>query len=125
MKSEATDTADLHKNVSECQQKSATHEDKFKEAKSKLRNWSKSFNKMVEKLDRKEEQLTKFKAKHEEQSMKLKQSAKEIKTLNEKKWQIEQGRKRIKPQNWRNLLSRRHIKDLIVDKDEEIKLLQE
>ena len=80
---------------------------------------------MVEKLDRKEEQLTKFKAKHEEQSMKFKQSAKEIKTLNEKKWQIEQGRKRIKPKNWRNLLSRRHIKDLIVDKDEEIKLLQE
>ena len=40
---------------------------------------------MVEKLDRKEEQLTKFKAKHEEQSMKLKQSTKEIKTLNEKK----------------------------------------
>ena len=48
---------------------------------------------MVEKLDRKEEQLTKFKAKHEEQSMKLKQSAKEIKTLNEKNDKLNEGGK--------------------------------
>ena len=40
---------------------------------------------MLEKLHRKEEQLTKLKAKYEEQSIKLKQSAKEIKTLNVKK----------------------------------------
>ena len=39
---------------------------------------------MLEKLDKKEEQLTKFKAKQEEQSIKFKQSAKEIKTRNVK-----------------------------------------
>ena len=81
MKSEATDIANLQKNSSECQQKCATQEDKLKEAKSKLRNRSKPFNKILEKLNRKEEQLTKLKAKHEEQSIKLKQSAKEIKIL--------------------------------------------
>ena len=37
---------------------------------------------MLEKLGRKEEQLTKLKAKHEEQSIKHKKSAREIKTLN-------------------------------------------
>ena len=84
LKSEATDTANLQKHLSECQQKCETKENKLKEVKSKFRNRSKSFNKMLEKLDRKEEQLTKFKAKHEEQSIKLKQSAKEIKTVNEK-----------------------------------------
>ena len=51
LKSEATDTADLQKNLSEYQQKCAMQEDKLKEAKSKLRNQSKSFNKMLEKLD--------------------------------------------------------------------------
>ena len=54
---------------------------------------------MLEKLDPKEEQLTKFKTKHEEWSIKLKQSAKEIKTLNEKKWQTEQVFKGGKGQN--------------------------
>ena len=39
---------------------------------------------MLEKLDRKEQQRTKFKAKHEKQSIKVKQSAKEIKNLNVK-----------------------------------------
>ena len=56
--------------------------DKLKEEKSKLRNQSKSFNEMLEKLGRKEEQLTKLKAKHEEQSINHKKSAREIKTLN-------------------------------------------
>ena len=62
--SEATDTANSQKNLRDYQQKCATQEDKL--AKSKLRNRSKSFNKMLKKLDQKEEQLTKFKAKHEE-----------------------------------------------------------
>ena len=74
----------LKTNLGECQQKCTTQENKLKEAKSKLRNRSKSFNIMLEKLDQKEEQLTKLKAKHEEQSIKLKQSAKEIETLNVK-----------------------------------------
>ena len=73
LKSEATDTANLQKNLSECKQQCATQQDKSKEVKSKLRNRSKSFNKMLEKLDQKEEQLTTFKAKHEEQSIKIKQ----------------------------------------------------
>ena len=84
MKSEATDTANLQKTLSQCQQKCETQEDKLQEAKSKLRNRSKSFNKTLEKLDRKEEQLTKFKAKYEGQLIKLKQSAKDIETLNAK-----------------------------------------
>ena len=43
------------------------------------------FIKMLEKVDRKEEQLTKRKTKQEEQSIKLKQSANKIKTQNVKK----------------------------------------
>ena len=133
MKSEAIDTANLRKNLSECQQKCATQEDKLTEAKSKLRNRSKSFNKMLEKLDRKEEQLTKFKAKHEEQSIKLKQSAKEIKTLNVQNDKLNKSLKeeKDKTQKLKKSLiyykdkASRHIKDLIVDKDEEIELLQE
>ena len=39
---------------------------------------------MLEKLDSKENQLAKFKGKHEKQSIKLNQSGKEIKTLNAK-----------------------------------------
>ena len=51
LKSEATDTANLQKNLSGCQQKCASQQDKLKEAKYKLRNRSKSVNKMLEKLD--------------------------------------------------------------------------
>ena len=51
MKSEATYTANLQKNLSDCQQNWATQEDKLKERKSKLWNWSKSYNKTLEKLD--------------------------------------------------------------------------
>ena len=87
---------------------------------------------MLEKLDPKEEQITKFKAKHEEQSLNLKQSAKEIKTLNEKNGKLNKSLKeeRTKPKNCRNLLfttkiKQADIKDLIVDKDKEIELLQE
>ena len=126
LKSEATNTASLQKNLSECQQKCATQEDKLTEAKSKLRNQSKSFNKM-------QEQLTKFKAKYEEQSVKLKQSAKEVKTLNVQNDKLNKYLKeeKDKTQNLRKSLifykdkASRHIKDLIVDKDEEIELLEE
>ena len=55
LKSKATDTANLLKNLSESQQKCATQEDKLKEAKSKLINQSKSFKKMLGKLDWKKE----------------------------------------------------------------------
>ena len=134
LKSEATDTADLQKNLSEYQQKCAMQEDKLKEAKSKLRNRSKSFNKMLEKLDRKVEQPTKFKAKHEEQSIKLKQSTKEIKTLNVQNDKLNKSLKEEKDKTqkskksliyYKDKKASRHIKDLIVDKDEEIELLQE
>ena len=133
LKSEATDTANLQKHLSECQQKCETKENKLKEVKSKFRNRSKSFNKMLEKLDRKEEQLTKFKAKHEEQSIKLKQSAKEIKTVNEKNGKLNKSLREEegKTQKLKKSLvyykdnASRHIKDLIVEKDDEIELLQE
>ena len=67
---------------------------------------------MLEKLDPKEEQLTKFKTKHEERSIKLKQSAKEIKTLNEKNGKLNKSLKeeRTKPKNCRNLLFTTKIK---------------
>ena len=67
---------------------------------------------MLEKLDPKEEQITKFKAKHEEQSLNLKQSAKEIKTLNEKNGKLNKSLKeeRAKPKNCRNLLFTTKIK---------------
>ena len=88
---------------------------------------------MLEKLDRKEEQLTKFKAKHEEQSIKLKQSAKEIKTVNEKNGKLNKSLREEegKTQKLKKSLvyykdnASRHIKDLIVEKDDEIELLQE
>ena len=38
LKSEATDTANLQKHLSECQQKCETKENKLKEVKSKFRN---------------------------------------------------------------------------------------
>ena len=78
MKSEASDTVELQKDLNDYQQKCATQEDNLKEAKSKLKNRSKSYSKMLERLDRKQQQLTKFKTEQVEQAIKLKQSAKEI-----------------------------------------------
>ena len=63
LKSEASDTVKLRNNLNDYQQKCATDEEKLKEVKSKLKNQSKLYNKMLGKLDRKQEQLTKFKAK--------------------------------------------------------------
>ena len=78
LKSEASDTVKLQKDLNDYQQKCATQEDSLKEAKSKLKNRSKSYSKMLERLDRKQQQLTKFKTEQVEQAIKLKQSAKEI-----------------------------------------------
>ena len=50
MKSEASDTVKLQKDPVDSQEKCATQEDKLKEAKSKLKKRSKSYNKMLEKL---------------------------------------------------------------------------
>ena len=52
-KSEASDTVKLQKDLNDYQQKCATQEGKLKEAKSKLKYCSKSYNKMLEKFDRK------------------------------------------------------------------------
>ena len=88
---------------------------------------------MLEKLDRKQQQLSKFKAEQEEQTIKLKQSAKEIKTLNVEndksnkslKEEKDETKKLKKSLNYYKDKASRHIKDLIIDKDEEIELLQD
>ena len=54
LKSEASDTVKLQKDLNDYQQKCATQEGKLKETKSKLKYCSKSYNKMLEKLDRKQ-----------------------------------------------------------------------
>ena len=87
---------------------------------------------MLEKFDRKEKQLSKFKAKYEEQSIKLKQSAKEIKTLNVKNDKLNKSlmEKKDKIQKLEKSFvyykdkGSGHIEDLIVDKNETTELLQ-
>ena len=66
MKYEASDTVKLHKDLNDSEQKCATQEDKLKEAKSKLKKQSQSYNIMLEKLARKQQQVTKCKAEQEE-----------------------------------------------------------
>ena len=66
LKSEASDAVKSQKNLNDSQEKCATQEDKLKAAKPKLKKRSKSYNKMLEKLDRKQQQLTKCKAEQEE-----------------------------------------------------------
>ena len=86
---------------------------------------------MLEKLDRKQQQLTKCKAEQEEQTIRLKQSAKDIKNAENDKFnkflteEKEKIKKLNKTLNYYKDKASRHIKDLIVDKDEEIELLQE
>ena len=88
---------------------------------------------MLEKLERKQQQLTKCKAEQEEQTIRIKQSAKEIKNLNAEnnklnkclKEEKDKVKKLKKSLNYYKDKGSRYIKDLIVDKDEEIELLQE
>ena len=89
---------------------------------------------MLEKLYGKQEQLTKFKPKQEEQTTKLKQSAKKIKTLNVENNKLNnkslkddkyKTKKLKKSLNYYKDKASRHIKDLILDKDKETELLQE
>ena len=89
---------------------------------------------MLEKLYGKQEQLTKFKPKQEEQATKLKQSAKKIKTLNVENNKLNnkslkddkyKTKKLKKSLNYYKDKGSRHIKDLILDKDKETELLQE
>ena len=89
---------------------------------------------MLEKLYGKQEQLTKFKPKQEEQATKLKQSAKKIKTLNVENNKLNnkslkddkyKTKKLKKSLNYYKDKASRHIKDLILDKDKETELLQE
>ena len=88
---------------------------------------------MLGKLDRKQEQLTQFTAKQEEPSIKLKQSAKDIQTLNVKndkfikslKEKKDETKKLKNPHNYYKDKGSRYMKNLIVDKDEETELLQE
>ena len=131
MKSEASDAVKSQKNLNDSHEKCATQEDKLKAPKPKLKKRSKSYNKMLEKLDRKQQQLTKCKAEQEEQTIRLKQSAKDIKNvendkfnkfLTEEKEKIKKSKKTL---NYYKDKASRHVKDLIVDKDEEIELLQE
>ena len=65
MKYEASDTVKFQKDLNDSEQKCATQEDKLKEAKSKLKKQSQSYNIMLEKLARKQ-QVTKCKAELEE-----------------------------------------------------------
>ena len=65
MKYEASDTVKLQKDLNDSEQKCATQEDKLKEAKSKLKKQSQSYNIMLEKLARKQ-QVTKCKTEQEE-----------------------------------------------------------
>ena len=89
---------------------------------------------MLEKLYGKQEQLTKFKPKQEEQTTKLKQSAKKIKTLNVENNKLNnkslkddkyKTKKLKKSLNYYKDKASRHIKDLILDKDKETESLQE
>ena len=89
---------------------------------------------MLEKLYGKQEQLTKFNPKQEEQATKLKQSAKKIKTLNVENNKLNnkslkddkyKTKKLKKSLNYYKDKASRHIKDLILDKDKETELLQE
>ena len=89
---------------------------------------------MLEKLYGKQEQLTKFKPKLEEQATKLKQSAKKIKTLNVENNKLNnkslkddkyKTKKLKKSLNYYKDKASGHIKDLILDKDKETELLQE
>ena len=66
MKSEASDAVKSQKNLNDSHEKCATQEDKLKAPKPKLKKRSKSYNKMLEKLDRKQQQLRKCKAAQEE-----------------------------------------------------------
>ena len=89
---------------------------------------------MLEKLYGKQEQLTKFNPKQEEQATKLKQSAKKIKTLNVENNKLTnkslkddkyKTKKLKKSLNYYKDKASGHIKDLILDKDKEIEPLQE
>lgn len=74
---------------------------------------------MLEKIDGKEEQFRKFKAKHKEQSTKFKRSTNEIKVLNVEKEKLskslkEENDKLKKPPNYCKDKASRHIKDSIL-----------